>query len=202
MTVPARPQSIVVEPSSSSAGMTRRSSPNPPVAGIRSNRVPESLQALDHQLAVAGPQRGAQRRRTVGEGGEHELAIRQRLRAGERHDRLERGRRDGRPPSVIGLGLPGLAVRIELGGGIPRNLHRLSTVASERWKEMVRVSSAVLERPVVPMADDLGWPVMTADETESTPTTAAPDDEGRSLGDSSRSRRCRSSTSSTRPRCA
>ena len=40
MTVPASPQSMVVEPSSSSAGMTRRSSPNPPVAGIRSNRVP------------------------------------------------------------------------------------------------------------------------------------------------------------------
>ena len=40
MTVPARPQSIVVEPRSSSAGMTRRSSPNPPVPGIRSNPVP------------------------------------------------------------------------------------------------------------------------------------------------------------------
>ncbi len=42
MTVPARPQSIVVEPRSSSAGMTRRSSPKPPVPGIRSNRVPSA----------------------------------------------------------------------------------------------------------------------------------------------------------------
>ena len=42
---------------------------------------------------------------------------------------------------------------------------------------------AVLERPVVAPADDLGWPVMTAEETDTTPTDAAPDDEGRPLGE-------------------
>ena len=42
MTVPARPQSMVVEPSSSSAGVTRRSSPNPPEPGTRSKPVPRA----------------------------------------------------------------------------------------------------------------------------------------------------------------
>ena len=41
----------------------------------------------------------------------------------------------------------------------------------------------VLERPVVAPADDLGWPVMTAEETDTTPTDAVPDDEGRPLGE-------------------
>ena len=50
----------------------------------------ERAQPLDHELAVARPERGAQRRRAVGEGGEHELAVRERLRAGKRHDGFER----------------------------------------------------------------------------------------------------------------
>ena len=48
----------------------------------------ERAQPLDHELAVARPERRAQRRRAVGEGREHELAIGERLRAGERHDAI------------------------------------------------------------------------------------------------------------------
>jgi RNA polymerase sigma-70 factor, ECF subfamily len=47
---------------------------------------------------------------------------------------------------------------------------------------MVRVSLAVMERPVVAMADDLGWPVMTADEIDPTTNGAEPD-EARPLGE-------------------
>ena len=47
----------------------------------------------------------------------------------------------------------------------------------------MRVPVVVLERPVVAPADDLGWPVMTAEETDTTPTDAVPDDEGRPLGE-------------------
>jgi RNA polymerase sigma-70 factor (ECF subfamily) len=46
---------------------------------------------------------------------------------------------------------------------------------------MVRVSVAVLERPAGLQADDLGWPVMSADDT-ATPTEASADDETRDLG--------------------
>jgi len=48
---------------------------------------------------------------------------------------------------------------------------------------MVRVSVAVLERPAIVPTDDLGWPVMTADETETTPHDTAGTDDDRSLGE-------------------
>jgi RNA polymerase sigma-70 factor, ECF subfamily len=43
-------------------------------------------------------------------------------------------------------------------------------------KEMVRVSVAVLEPPAIVRTDDLGWPVMTGDEIETTPSDTTPDD--------------------------
>ena len=48
---------------------------------------------------------------------------------------------------------------------------------------MVRVSVAVIEGPAVVQADDLGWPVMTADETDTTPNDAASLNADRSLGE-------------------
>jgi RNA polymerase sigma-70 factor (ECF subfamily) len=48
---------------------------------------------------------------------------------------------------------------------------------------MVRVSPAVLERPTVVHTDDLGLPVMTADETDTTPNDAASTNADRSLGE-------------------
>jgi RNA polymerase sigma-70 factor (ECF subfamily) len=41
---------------------------------------------------------------------------------------------------------------------------------------MVRVQAAVLERPDTPGVDDLGWPVMTGDEIDTTIDTQANDD--------------------------
>ena len=45
------------------------------------------------------------------------------------------------------------------------------------------MSLAVLERPTVATVDDLGWPVMTADETDTTPTDTGSPDEARPLGE-------------------
>src|SRR4029453_7043801 len=50
-------------------------------------------------------------------------------------------------------------------------------------KEMVRVSVEVLERPAIVRTDDLGWPVMTGDEIETTPNDTATDDADRPLGE-------------------
>lgn len=41
---------------------------------------------------------------------------------------------------------------------------------------MVRVSVSVLEPPAIVRTDDLGWPVMTGDEIETTPSDTTPDD--------------------------
>ena len=46
---------------------------------------------------------------------------------------------------------------------------------------MVRVPAAVLERPAVMQADDLGWPVMSADDT-ATPTEPSAAEETPDLG--------------------
>lgn len=53
---------------------------------------------------------------------------------------------------------------------------------------MVRVSVAVLEPPAIVRTDDLGWPVMTGDEIETTPNDSTPSDtattdDDRSLGE-------------------
>ena len=48
---------------------------------------------------------------------------------------------------------------------------------------MVRVSVEVLERPAIVRTDDLGWPVMTGDEIETTPNDTATDDADRPLGE-------------------
>ena len=47
----------------------------------------------------------------------------------------------------------------------------------------MRVSHAVLERPVGAKVDDLVWPMMTADETDTTQTEADPTDETRPIGE-------------------
>jgi RNA polymerase sigma-70 factor (ECF subfamily) len=47
---------------------------------------------------------------------------------------------------------------------------------------MVRVSVAVLEPPALMQADDLGWPVMTGDETATPAEATRSDDETRDLG--------------------
>ena len=44
------------------------------------------------------------------------------------------------------------------------------------------MSLAVIERPTVVTVDDLGWPVMTPDETDTTPTDLGSPEEGRPLG--------------------
>jgi len=48
---------------------------------------------------------------------------------------------------------------------------------------MVRVSVEVLERPAIVRTDDLGWPVMTGDEIETTPNDTATTDADRPLGE-------------------
>jgi RNA polymerase sigma-70 factor, ECF subfamily len=48
---------------------------------------------------------------------------------------------------------------------------------------MVRVPLAVLERPTAVRGDDLGWPVMTADDTDTTPNDAAATEVDRPLGE-------------------
>jgi RNA polymerase sigma-70 factor, ECF subfamily len=55
-------------------------------------------------------------------------------------------------------------------------------------KEMVRVSLAVVERQTFVRVDDLGWPMMTADQTDSAPIDSVPADsvpaeETRSMGE-------------------
>ena len=119
MTVPAGPQSIVVRAEQlvggdDDAGRRRtRRCPAPLDAAS------ERAQRLDHAARCRGVQRRAQRRRTVGERREDELAIGQRLRAGERDDGLERAGGDGCAPPASGSVCRSLAVRIELWGGIP-----------------------------------------------------------------------------------
>ena len=207
MTVPARPQSIVVRAEELLGGDDARSAPNSPVARHPlESRCRARAAPRPSARCRASAERRAQRRRAVGQRGEHEFAVGERLRAGQRHDGRRSGAGgDGRAPARRRARS---AWRRRTDRTRARNTSRSASVIKssvrETRKEMVRVSACGARNAQrSPRADDLGWPVMTADETDTTTDTTG--DRRRGAGRSascSRSRRCRSSTSSTPPRCA
>ena len=85
ITVPARPQSTCGVAGRSGAGRDR------PVVARRCRRAtPSAVQRRGHQQGVARAQRPAYDGRAVGERGEHQRAVGQRLAAGQRRPRVDR----------------------------------------------------------------------------------------------------------------
>ncbi|OPZ48404.1 MAG: hypothetical protein BWY91_03200 [bacterium ADurb.BinA028] len=61
----------------------------------------ESAEGRGHEQRVARSQRGPQPRRPVGQRGQHEIAVGQRLAAGQAHDSVQRPGRHGRRPQLL-----------------------------------------------------------------------------------------------------
>ena len=93
MTVPARPQSMLVDPVSSSVGVTPQIWSVGVLALERVDAGPKRPQRLDHEVGIARVQWHAERAWAVGERREHELAAGQRLRPGEWHVGVHLGTR-------------------------------------------------------------------------------------------------------------
>jgi hypothetical protein len=95
----------------------------------RLDRGAERAQRVDHQGRVAGLQRREQQRGLVGEGGQHELAVREALGAGQGDRRGERRARPrGTPGGVAGGAAIACVVviarELEAGRGISEDPHR------------------------------------------------------------------------------
>ena len=196
ITVPAWPQSIVPPPASGQRGDQTRSSPYRP-ARAPLDPDAEGAQGIDHPRGVVGVQRRDEAARTVGEGGEDQLAIRQRFGARERSPSPAADR----PPSARATRPARGRCRI-LGNTV--RLSSGSTLLNpadnpQKWSRMI----ATLDRPDV---DDLAELVrgvgplrrrLARDERRGRRPTAA-----QTHARSSRSRRCPSWTSCTPRRCA
>ncbi len=115
ITVPARPQSMRVSPPSTFGGLTSQSS-TAPVTGSPSGRASSmrtpKLRRACAMSSVSRDRSGARRReRSDGEGRDHEVAVGQRLAAGQRDDGVDRAIRHRGGP----VGVP--PVRAGTGGG-------------------------------------------------------------------------------------